>query len=166
MLASAIVSLHVCAVGCDRRRLRSTKGLLRSGGNCAKCTPAECHPQYLPKSAEGDSSAACIAVFTVTGTVTATEENRKSVKVLPVATTRINLIASGLARLGFIKFRTTRSLSLTVPIEPGVQVAASRWAGGSRSLPAAARHFGCWPAAGLKRRSHSETLATAASGLR
>ena len=30
------------------------------------------------------------------------------------------------ARLGFIKFRTTRSL--TVPTEPGVRVAASPWA--------------------------------------
>ena len=45
---------------------------------------------------------------------------------------------------------------------PGLGIAASRWAGGSWSLPAA-RHFGCWPAADLTWRSHSENLATAAS---
>jgi hypothetical protein len=96
---------RLCRRMCPRRRLRSTKGLLRSGGNCAKCTPAECHPQYRPKSAaEDDSSAACImiAVFTVTVTATVTEENRKSVNCRSrlVRTTRINLIAGGL--------RTTR----------------------------------------------------------
>jgi hypothetical protein len=70
---------------------------------------------------------------------------------------------------------TTRSL--TVPTEPGVRVAASPWAWDRRqplgrgilvtasrsALSKVASQVGCWPAADLTWRSHSENLATAAS---